>query len=85
MFYFIFFATSKQNIFIMYKVTFYILDKDNNEVIRSFSNTSFTNVLVYLGDMSWSLKTSGLVFRVVVHHLVKDSSTIVFSFIHTDL
>lgn len=69
----------------MYKVSFYIIDKDNNEVVRCFSDTNLTNVFVFLGDLSWSLKSSGLVFRVVVQRLVKDSSTIVFSFNHTDL
>ena len=69
----------------MYKVSFFILDENYNEVVRSFSDANLTNVLVYLGDLSWSLKRLGLVFRVVVHRIVKDSSTIVFSFINTDL
>lgn len=70
---------------VMYQVTFFILDEDNNEVVRSFSDTNLTNVLVYLGDFSWSLKRAGIPFRLVVNRIVDDTTTIVFSLDHTSL
>lgn len=65
----------------MYKVSFFIVGVDGSENVKSFTDTSLTNVLVYCGDMSWSLKRSNSFFRVVVEHVTEESSHLVFSFV----
>lgn len=69
----------------MYKATFLILQEDKTEIVRSFSDTNLTNVLVYVGDVSWSLKHSGFSFCVDVQRISSDTSTIVFTFSNLDL
>lgn len=70
---------------IMYKANFLILNEANNEIVRSFSDTNLTNVLVYVGDLSWSLKLSRTPFCVNVQRITTDTSVIVFSFSSIDL
>lgn len=65
----------------MYKVSFFIVGADGSEIVKSSTDTNLTNILVYCGDMSWALKRSNSVFRVVVEHVTNESSSVVFSFI----
>lgn len=65
----------------MYKVSFFICDGDAPEIVKTFTDTSLTNALVFCGNMSWALKRSNSLFRVVVEHFSDDCSNFVFSFI----
>lgn len=63
----------------MYKVSFFILDIDGPEIVKTFTDTSLTNAFVFCGNMIWALKRSKSVFRVVVERFSDDTSNLVFS------
>lgn len=69
----------------MYKVSFFIVADNDLQIIKTFKDSCLSNVLVYLGDHSFSLKRCGMAFRVVVERIREDKSSIVFSFKSTDL